>query len=239
MENLFRSPVVPRGSEWLEERLVYAARAREKSKFNTVLDAKALFGEGGARTTVITRVREGAPGEVVGDVDVVHTLPSLRLEERLTLVREGEGVRAGVLTRVVGEARQKTIDFAKSPFDLPPSSYPEVLLPFLMRRQPFGGDKLACYAWTSDRMVARVYYEGRKRTSLDVPAGRFAAREVWMYPDLNDWVALGSVLTKLAKPLLPRYTMWFEEAAPYRCLRFEGPYGPPGAPEVVLELAET
>jgi hypothetical protein len=33
--------------------------------------------------------------------------------------------------------------------------------------------------------------------------------------------------------------MWFEEAAPYRCLRFEGPYGPPGAPEVVLELAET
>ena len=57
-----------------------------------------------------------------------------------------------------------------------------------------------------------------------------------MYPDLNDWVPLGSMLTTLAKPLLPKYHMWFEEAAPHRVIRFEGAYGPPGAPELILEL---
>jgi hypothetical protein len=45
------------------------------------------------------------------------------------------------------------------------------------------------------------------------------------------------VITKLAKPLLPRYDMWFETVPPYRVARFEGPFGPPGAPEIVLELA--
>jgi hypothetical protein len=57
-----------------------------------------------------------------------------------------------------------------------------------------------------------------------------------MYPDLNDWVSLGSVLNRLAKPLLPRYEMWFEASAPHRVVRYEGAFGPPGAPEVVLEL---
>jgi len=57
-----------------------------------------------------------------------------------------------------------------------------------------------------------------------------------MYPDLNDWVKMGTALTKLAKPFLPRYSMWYEPAAPNRLLRFEGSYGPPGAPEIILEL---
>ncbi len=46
-----------------------------------------------------------------------------------------------------------------------------------------------------------------------------------------------AVLETLAKPLLPKYRMWFEVAKPNRVVRFEGPYGPPGAPEIVLELA--
>jgi hypothetical protein len=58
-----------------------------------------------------------------------------------------------------------------------------------------------------------------------------------MYPDLNDWVPLGAVLTRLAKPLLPKYHMWYERKSPYKLARFEGPYGPPGAPELVLELS--
>ncbi len=59
-----------------------------------------------------------------------------------------------------------------------------------------------------------------------------------MYPDLNDWVKLGSLLTRLAKPFLPKYHMWFaaQKNGPHHLVRFEGPYGPPGAPEIVLEL---
>ena len=58
-----------------------------------------------------------------------------------------------------------------------------------------------------------------------------------MYPDLNDWVPMGAMLSTLARPFLPKYHMWFDETSPHRVVRFEGPYGPPGAPEVLLELA--
>ena len=78
----------------------------------------------------------------------------------------------------------------------------------------------------------------RKKMRIDVPAGRFNAALVWMYPDLNDWIAMGSMVTRLVKPLLPRYDIWFEVSSPHRVLRFEGPYGPPGAAEIVLELAK-
>lgn len=240
MDSPFRIPLSPTGDEWVEERLTYKAMARPKSKFQTVLDSTRLFGRGDARTSIVTRARRGAEGEVVADIDVVHTLPEMVLEETLSLLATGRGeqVVCGKLVRKLGEARHKEIDFAKTPFAMPQSTYPEVLLPFLMRRQPLDGQRRACYSWTSDRMLARVYYEARGRQKVSVPAGRFETREVWMYPDLNDWIALGSVVTKLAKPLLPRYSMWFETAAPHRCIRFEGPYGPPGAPEVILELVE-
>ena len=82
--------------------------------------------------------------------------------------------------------------------------------------------------------VERVH---KRATEITVPAGRRHVFEYIMYPDLNDWVTMGSVLTRLAKPFLPKYRMWFEASAPYRLLRFVGPYGPPGAPEIVLELA--
>jgi hypothetical protein len=86
--------------------------------------------------------------------------------------------------------------------------------------------------------VAKVYYEVGKAVALELPAGRFEAIEAVMYPDLNDWVSLGTVITSMAKPLLPKYRMWFEKAPPHRVVKFEGPYGPPGAPEIVLELAK-
>src|SRR5207248_8634278 len=108
-------------------------------------------------------------------------------------------------------------------------------LPFLLRWQP-PGPKRYFYAWIVDRFVAKVYYEIGKPVKLDVPAGSFDAVEAVMYPDLNDWVNLGSGISSLAKPLLPKYRMWFERAAPHRVVKFQGPYGPPGAPEIVLEL---
>jgi len=39
-------------------------------------------------------------------------------------------------------------------------------------------------------------------------------------------------------PFVPKYRMWFAPKPPHTVLRFEGPYGPPGAPEIVLELVE-
>ena len=242
MDELFRLPVLNGAEEvdgWSEETTRYRITPRPKSKFKTVLKPAELFGPDGGRFEVTTRVRpSAAESEDTLEVRATVELPEVKIEERFIGVREGVGVRASTLDRTVGESRTEKVNFIGSPFPLPRTSYPEVLLPFLMRAQPRDGGVRAAYSWTNDRFVARVYYERRKRKTLELPAGRFEADEVWMYPDLNDWIALGGLLTKLAKPLLPRYTMWFETGASNRVLRFEGPFGPPGAPEIVIELAK-
>lgn len=222
----------------IEETLHYRVLPRPQPKFHTVLDAKVLFGggEGEAvvKTTVIPGAAEGAPAVYL---DVRQRIGKLEVHDRFTSIKAGPGARAGKLERRVGDARREDVDFTKGPFDFPAATYPEVLLPFLMRGQRWEvGHKRAAYSWSCDRFVARVYYESRGEQVIGVPAGKFETHHVWMYPDLNDWVSLGSVITRLAKPLLPRYDLWFESDEPGRPVRYEGPYGPPGAPEVVLEL---
>ncbi len=225
----------PAEDGWATECLRYRVRPRDKSKFRTVLDARTVFGSGG-RVEVTTRARSPAEGHTVLSLSVRTEIGGAEIEDHLDC-----GWRSGLvaerLSRVVGDARREEIDFSKNVFPLPSSTYPEVLLPFLMRGQPLDGRRRALYAWTSDRFVARVYYESRGTKVLNLHAGKLAATEVWMYPDLNDWVKLGGVLTKMVKPLLPRYAMWFDATEPRRLLRFEGSYGPPGAPEIVIELA--
>lgn len=221
---------------WIEEALVYRASARPRSTFQTVLDAHALFGRGDARSRVVTRL---LPGEAL-ELRVDNDLADHVLHEELDCELNG-GIRPTGLLRELragdGEVcRSERVRFGRGPLALPPATYPEVMLPFLMRGQPRDRAKRSAYSWTCDRFVARVYYEVRRKRTIVVPAGRFEAAEVWMYPDLNDWIALGSLVTQLVKPLLPRYTIWFEQAPPFRVLRFEGAYGPPGAPELVLEL---
>lgn len=221
---------------WAEETQRYVGNARPKSTFKTVLDAHLLFG-GGGTTEVRTRLRHPRDGEIALSLNVAHELAGQRLEEELDC-SWGDGLRARRLVRTLGQSRREEIDFDKSPWPLPPSTYPDVLLPFLLRWQPRDASRRATYAWTCDRFIARVYYETRGTGRLKVPAGSFEAAEVWMYPDLNDWIPLGSIVTALTKPFLPRYTLWYEVAAPHRLLKFEGAYGPPGSPEVILHLVE-
>ncbi len=221
---------------WVTETLAYRVTARPKPKFHSVVSlAHALAGAPG-RATVTTRTRAPERDARVLELEARIELGTASLVDQFSCVWR-DGLCAGKLTRTAGNARRKEIDFLESPFPLPAATYPEVLLPFLLRGQPLDGARRALYAWTSDRFVARVYYESRAEHRLDVPAGRFDTTALWMYPDLNDWISLGSVVTRLAKPLLPRYEMWLETAAPHRLVRFEGAYGPPGAPEIVIELA--
>ena len=92
------------------------------------------------------------------------------------------------------------------------------------------------YAWINDRFIAKVYVEVDGRRSITTNGRTHETIEVIMYPDLNDWIPLGAMLTRMVKPFVPKYRMWYAKQAPHRLIRFEGPYGPPGAPEIVLEL---
>ncbi|MCO4763767.1 MAG: hypothetical protein KC502_19800 [Myxococcales bacterium] len=238
-EELFQMP--PRQSTmgadgWHEEVHRYRATARRKSKFKSALSADHLFGSEGRTSTVTTRHSDGAL-----ELRVQHELSGTAMNEVLTATAVNGRIRPDLLTRELdfeGESsRRELVRFFPEPLGIPAASYPDMMLPFLMRWQPLDGKSRSVWSWTSDRFIARVYYEVRKRETITVPAGKFETASIWMYPDLNDWIALGGLITKLAKPLLPRYDFWIETAAPHRMVRFEGPYGPPGAPEVVLELA--
>lgn len=244
MEELFAKapfqdgdPGVKLTDEGLVETCSYRSTPRPKSKFKTLIDAQTVFGKTRAETIITTTL---AANGLEQQVDVLHQLGDMELREQLRCdIRDGRLV-CSALMREMGEgaqqARAETVYFERGPMRFPAATYPEVLLPFVMRGQPLDGRRRAAYSWTNDRFCARIYYEVRKRVTLRVPAGRFEAALVWMYPDLNDWIALGNVVTKLVKPLLPRYDIWFETVAPFRVLRFEGPYGPPGSPEIILEL---
>jgi hypothetical protein len=231
------SPLQPPASN-VTETATYVAQPRAKRSFNTVLDAARIFAHGGRSVVTTTASGEGASRRVLLKTEhplqggliaetfelaaATHLVP-LRLERKLL---DQEGVAS----------REERIEFRKGPLELPEACYPEVMLPFLLRWQP-EGPKRSFYAWIVDRFVAKVYFEVGKTVTVDVAAGRFEAAECVMYPDLNDWVHLGSIITSMAKPLLPKYRMWFEKGGARRVVKFEGPYGPPGAPEIVLELA--
>ncbi|PIE19228.1 MAG: hypothetical protein CSA66_02775 [Proteobacteria bacterium] len=236
-----------RDGDWLVERLRYVVRPRPKPKFHGVLDARRILAPEGGETTVVTRLRpDPRPGDEAIAVEVRHGLLPGTIIERATCTLSDDGrLRAGdFLRRFVTpdgvETRRERADLTAPIGPIPDATYPEVVTPFLMRGQPRAArtPKRSLYAWTNDRFISKVYTEVRGERQLSVPAGRFRCFEQWMYPDLNDWVALGGVLTKLAKPFIPRYTTWYEADAPWRVVRFEGAYGPPGAPEVILELAE-
>jgi hypothetical protein len=218
---------------WLGASLRYTTRARPKRSFNTVLDAGELLVDGS-----ITEVSLGREGDIVV-LDVITPLKSGRIVDRIEL-DPGLSMRRlerRVLDETDAISRQEVADFNSSTHALPACTYVEVGLPFLLGGQPFDGKVRSLYAWICDRFVAKVYYESKGLGSLKTSTGSVEAREVLMYPDLNDWVKMPSILNKLAKPFLPKYHMWYEAKAPHRLLRFEGPYGPPGAPEIVLELA--
>jgi hypothetical protein len=216
----------------------YAAFPRAKRSFNTILDASHLFDANG-RSRVTTTVRgTGADRRV--EVETAHSLKGGAMRETLELSANGVLTALRFERRLVDErdlaSREEKIDFTRGPIHIPPQAYPEVMLPFVLRWLPYDGERRSVFAWIVDRFVARTYCEWKGKHEIHVPAGKFTTVEMMMYPDLNDWVSLGAMLSTLAKPFLPKYRMWFEASAPHRLIRFEGPYGPPGAPEIVLEL---
>jgi hypothetical protein len=218
----------------------YSLRPREKRSFNTVLDAHKILG---ASSSKVSHVRYSeVDGEVALSMD--HPIADGRMREDVRLARHAQGgVITASLTREVFDVNGRMVrservpDFRHDALGLPLATYPEVALPFLLGWMPQDGERRSVYAWINDRFIAKVYVEMHGRTSLNLGGTKRDLVEVVMYPDLNDWVPLGAVLTRLAKPLLPKYHMWYERKSPYKLARFEGPYGPPGAPELVLELS--
>ncbi len=219
----------------------YAVKPREHRAFHTALDASDLFTS--KEPATITWKRDGNSAELAVHMPIASSQGASGEFDETCTFDLSPRVKPVSLSRVLRESarvlREERAEFASAIPKLPDDTFPETMLPFLLRAHPLDHERRALHAWICDRFVAKVYYEvGKKRTTVRVPAGSFEVAEIVMYPDLNDWVKLGSVVTKLIKPFLPKYHMWFSPSAtgPHKLVRFEGSYGPPGAPEIVLEL---
>jgi hypothetical protein len=218
----------------------FSIAPREKRAFHTVLDARHILA---ATTKPVSEVRYGREGDdVVVGLDHPIAGGLLREEMRLSPYKNGsEGLMMRSMSREMLDAGGKSVrkehvpDFRHDTLGLPFATYPEVALPFLLSWMPLDGQRRSVYAWINDRFIAKVYVEVDGRKTLSIGGKSHDTVEVIMYPDLNDWIPMGAMITRLVKPFVPKYHMWYQRQAPHRLVRFEGPYGPPGAPEIVLE----
>ena len=217
----------------------YSVRPRDKRSFSTVLDAQRIIGGSSRPFSDVSFA--SADGDVLLSLDNPVAEGHMREEFRFT--RDGDGLVAQTLSRAVFDGAGREVrtervpDFRHEALGLPRATYPEVALPFILGWMPHDSARRSVYAWINDRFIAKVYVETTARTSLSIGGKTHDVVETLMYPDLNDWVPLGAMLTRLAKPFLPKYHMWYARQPPHALVRFEGPYGPPGAPEVVLETS--
>lgn len=214
----------------------YRLKPRPKRAFHTILDANKLLVPGSKGSLTFRHVDEGRI-----ELATKYEVSAGSLEESFIMRKTPAGLESERLERIMvdpdGQQMRNELVCFDANLGVAPNTYPEVLLP-LMLGWPAAQRTRAFYSWINDRFVSRVYVETKGETTVSLPGGTKKATELVLYPDLNDFVRVGSTVARLAKPLMPQYHLWFEREAPNRVLRFEGPYGPPGAPELIMELDE-
>lgn len=223
-------PLPPAGFETTTE---YRLSPRAKRSFHTILDPNRLLTPSSRGT-----LRFRSLDEHRIELATRYEIASGAIEESFVLRKTTEGLLSDRLRRQMfdshgTEVRNEEVDFGAD-LGLAPNTYPEVLLP-LMLGWPSASRTRAFYSWINDRFVSRVYVETKGETELQLQGRRTRALEMVLFPDLNDFVRVGSTMARLAKPIMPKYHLWFDTEPPNVVLRFEGPYGPPGAPELIME----
>jgi hypothetical protein len=226
-------PLPPPGFDVTTE---YRLIPRPKRAFHTILDAHRLLVAGSKGSLGFRQVDEGRI-----ELATRYHIASGSIEERFILRKTPHGLESDRLERYMYDSehkqvRKEEVDFAAD-LGLAANTYPEVLLP-LMLGWPAAQRTRAFYSWINDRFVSRVYVETKGETEVRLRGGTRRAIEMVLFPDLNDFVRVGTTMARLAKPIMPKYHLWFETQSPNRVLRFEGPYGPPGAPELIMELTD-
>lgn len=214
----------------------YSLRARPKRMFHTILDAHRLL-DGESHSTL--RFEERGSGV---ELEMIHHIATGRIEERLTLQRNDAVLVSDRLHRQLfdehGErVRNEEAHFFREGLGFAQNTYPEVLLPMMLGWLGPARRTRAFYSWINDRFVSRMYAQTGGSETLRLAGRNVETFQVVMYPDINDYVRVGATLAKMAKAIMPKYHLWFDSRIPHRVVRFEGSYGPPGAPEVIMELA--
>ncbi|MFB8282081.1 hypothetical protein [Nocardia colli] len=97
------------------------------------------------------------------------------------------------------------------------------------------GAKATINLWLAYSIHWPVEVKVEKRTTVDVPAGRFDAWQVKAKPS---FAHINGLLDKVIHGILPAFTLHFDAAAPHRLIRFSFPTGPlPWDPKGLVQLS--
>ena len=193
-------PLPPPGFDITSE---YRLKPRPKRAFHTILDANRLLVPGSKGSLAFRNVDDDHI-----ELATKYQVAAGTIQESFILRKTPRGLESERLERSMFDESQQQVRSEVVNFDanlgVAPNTYPEVLLP-LMLGWPSPQRTRALYSWINDRFVSRVYVETKGETSVQLPGGTRRAIEMVLYPDLNDFVRVGSTVARLAKPLMPQY----------------------------------
>ncbi|MFG1792966.1 hypothetical protein [Nocardia sp. NPDC049149] len=98
------------------------------------------------------------------------------------------------------------------------------------------GAKATINLWLAYSVHWPVEVRVDKRTTVEVPAGRFDAWQVKAKPS---FAHINGLLDKVIHGILPAFTLHFEAESPHRLIRFSFPTGPlPWDPKGLMQLSD-
>ena len=199
----------------------YSILPREKRAFHTVLDAHKILPA--TRATPMSEVALLASGdEVVVALDHPIAGGHLREEMRLTSRRRRADDARACRARCL-DAGGQIVRRGAGP-GLPPRHRWACRWPRIPRwRCPScsAGCRSTASGAASTRgstiaSSPRCTSRSKGGSRISIGGTTHDTIEVIMYPDLNDWIPMGAMITRLVKPFVPKYRMWYAAPAAAR-----------------------
>ena len=171
-----------------------------------------------------------------------QTTPLIRIQSVQGTRSTPEGKLLSQMDIQMDAATRKILyrDSSTGKFDRPsvlpwtPEALPDELLFHWIRTLPFGSspqewkDPTECNLVVSSTRQFRMSAQIKGTEAITTPAGTFSCYRVELSPKLP----------LPLKALAPKMALWCRSDPPYYWVRYQGPVGGPGSPQVVIELVE-
>jgi hypothetical protein len=161
-----------------------------------------------------------------------------------TLLEIGEYLKPISYNRLRRSPRGKPIERWEFHFDNPSWNYTDdtycmsavslVFRSFIAQ----GSKESSFHLWMSDRSVVRMRLKRIHKERIRIALGEFTCVKIRMVLDVQSVMPVGKILALLVQPFMPEFYFWLWEEEPYPVLKAEGALGPPGAPQMLMEVVE-
>ncbi len=92
--------------------------------------------------------------------------------------------------------------------------------------------------WASEMAIIPRYIKTKKTKEITITAGTFNCYQIELFIDIGGFVNRGDYLNKIINPFLPDFIMYFDVNPPHYFVHYKGSVGPPGSPEVNMDLVK-